>query len=502
MALLTPGFLEPLYPGIMDMINAQDIEHMIPLTLPRDTEPPVGSPIPSSPMAPKRKSTSVAPAMTHAAIRKLVVDSVVVALEAQAATMANADNTNRNTREGETPIARKCSYKEFMSCQPSYFKGNDLKTYVRRFQELAVLCPTMVLNSEKLMEVFIGGLPRSIKRNVTASKPQTLEEAITIVQRLMDQVTKHGSMQGTNDHKRKFNDRRTFTNNKNYHNNYNYTMITTNIRIKGKKPSELMMPPQLKTLCILETFPCANDAPCITHDLVLSSVRLVTRALQKSVLKSIQQCLRKSILAERQERSPRPKRSHGFDVVIGMDWLSKYHAKIICDEKVVHIPIDGETLIIRGAAPVARAPYRLAPSEMQELSDQLQELADRDYDCEIRYHPGMALYVADAFKRKERIKPLRSGHYHFTSRFWQSLQNALGTQLDMSTAYHPETDGQSERIIQTLKDMLRACVIDFVKGWERHLPLVEFSYNNSYHGSIKAAPFEALYGQKCRSPVY
>ncbi|GJX92518.1 putative reverse transcriptase domain-containing protein [Tanacetum coccineum] len=90
---------------------------------------------------------------------------------------------------------------------------------------------------------------------------------------------------------------------------------------------------------------------------------------------------------------------------------------------------------------------------------------------------------------------------HFTSRFWLSLQSALGTQLDMSTAYHPETDGQSERTIQTLEDMLRACVIDFGKGLEKHLPLVEFSHNNSYHASIKAAPFEALYGRKCRSPV-
>ncbi|GKE03704.1 putative reverse transcriptase domain-containing protein, partial [Tanacetum coccineum] len=90
---------------------------------------------------------------------------------------------------------------------------------------------------------------------------------------------------------------------------------------------------------------------------------------------------------------------------------------------------------------------------------------------------------------------------HFTSRFWQSLQSALGTQLYMSTAYHPETDGQSERTIQTLEEMLRACVIDFGKRWERHLPLVEFSYNNSYHASIKAAPFEALYGRKCRSPI-
>nr|GEY06133.1 putative reverse transcriptase domain, ribonuclease H-like domain, aspartic peptidase domain protein [Tanacetum cinerariifolium] len=89
----------------------------------------------------------------------------------------------------------------------------------------------------------------------------------------------------------------------------------------------------------------------------------------------------------------------------------------------------------------------------------------------------------------------------FTSRFWRSLQGVLGTRLDMSTEYHPEMDGQCERTIQTLEDMLRACVIDFEGRWDRHFPLVEFSYNNSYHASIKAAPFEALYGQKCRSPV-
>nr|GEU38959.1 reverse transcriptase domain-containing protein [Tanacetum cinerariifolium] len=89
----------------------------------------------------------------------------------------------------------------------------------------------------------------------------------------------------------------------------------------------------------------------------------------------------------------------------------------------------------------------------------------------------------------------------FTSHLWKSLNKALGTQLDMSTAYHLQTDGQSERTIQTLEDMMRACVIDFGKGWDRHLPLVEFSYNNSYHSSIKDALFESLYGQKCRSPI-
>ncbi|GJW87099.1 putative reverse transcriptase domain-containing protein [Tanacetum coccineum] len=90
---------------------------------------------------------------------------------------------------------------------------------------------------------------------------------------------------------------------------------------------------------------------------------------------------------------------------------------------------------------------------------------------------------------------------HFTSRFWQSMQEALGTRLDMSTAYHPQTDGQSERTIQTLEDMLRACVLDFRGSWDVHLPLVEFSYNNSYHSSVRCAPFEALYGRKCHSPI-
>ncbi|GJW65055.1 putative reverse transcriptase domain-containing protein [Tanacetum coccineum] len=83
----------------------------------------------------------------------------------------------------------------------------------------------------------------------------------------------------------------------------------------------------------------------------------------------------------------------------------------------------------------------------------------------------------------------------------KALHKALGTRLDMSTTYHPQTDDQSERTIQTLEDMLRACVLDFGKSWDRHLPLVEFCYNNNYHTTIKAAPFEALYGRKCQSLV-
>ena len=89
----------------------------------------------------------------------------------------------------------------------------------------------------------------------------------------------------------------------------------------------------------------------------------------------------------------------------------------------------------------------------------------------------------------------------FTSRFWQTLQNAMGSRLTMSSAYHPQTDGQSERTIQSLEDLLRTCVLDHLGTWDEVLPLVEFTYNNSFHASISMAPYEALYGRRCRTPL-
>nr|AAM08795.1 Putative retroelement [Oryza sativa Japonica Group]AAP52970.1 retrotransposon protein, putative, Ty3-gypsy subclass [Oryza sativa Japonica Group] len=90
----------------------------------------------------------------------------------------------------------------------------------------------------------------------------------------------------------------------------------------------------------------------------------------------------------------------------------------------------------------------------------------------------------------------------FTSKFWQKLQEEMGTRLNFSTAYHPQTDGQTERVNQILEDMLRACALDFGGAWDKSLPYAEFSYNNSYQASLQMAPFEALYGRKCRTPLF
>ena len=122
------------------------------------------------------------------------------------------------------------------------------------------------------------------------------------------------------------------------------------------------------------------------------------------------------------------------------------------------------------------------------VEDSLEKLAKLYVDEIVRLHEVPISIVSD---RDPRL----------TSRFWPSLLAALGTRLHFSIAFHPQMDGQSERTIQTLEDMLRACVMEFKGSWDTHLALMEFAYNNSYQASIEMAPFEALYGRKCRTPV-
>ena len=112
------------------------------------------------------------------------------------------------------------------------------------------------------------------------------------------------------------------------------------------------------------------------------------------------------------------------------------------------------------------------------------------------------LYVREIVRlHGEPVSIVSDRDPRFTTHFWKSFQKAMGTRLTMSTAFHPQTDGQSERTIQVLEDMLRACVLDHKGNWEEHFPLVEFTHNNSNQASIQMAPYEALYWSPCRSPL-
>nr|GEU85196.1 zinc finger, CCCH-type [Tanacetum cinerariifolium] len=163
-------------------------------------------------MPPKRTSTSAAPTVTQDAIRQLVANSVTAALKVQATTMASTSNLNRNTRPRETLVAKRGNNKEFISCQPFYFNGTEGAVRLIRWFEQTESVFSHSNCAEENKVTFATG-------TVTASKPQTLEEAINIAQRMMDKIIKRGSIQGTSDHKRKFDDRRNSKNNNNYPNN-------------------------------------------------------------------------------------------------------------------------------------------------------------------------------------------------------------------------------------------------------------------------------------------
>nr|GEW91984.1 reverse transcriptase domain-containing protein [Tanacetum cinerariifolium] len=296
--------------------------------------------------------------------------------------MANADNTNRNLEPREARVARKCSYKEFMSCQPFNFKGSEGAVGLIRWFERTESAFSrsnctkdckmkFATGSEKMIEAFIEGLPRSIKGNVTVSKPQTLEEDINIAQRLMDQVTKHAPVQVTSDHKRKFDDRRTFNNN-------NYRNTTTNNRYNNHQPQQNIRQETFRSYAatLTEISGYTRNRP-LCH-----MTRNCTGSNLLPVTVTCHACGEKGHYAN-QFRKTTNNNAQGRAYML-MDMNAHRDPNVVTvvrefpdvfPKDIPGLPpvrqVEFQIDLIPGAAPVARAPYRLSPSEMQEQSDQL-----------------------------------------------------------------------------------------------------------------------------------
>ncbi|GJZ80507.1 reverse transcriptase domain-containing protein [Tanacetum coccineum] len=369
----------------------------------------------------------------------------------------------------------------------------------------------------------------------------------------MEQVTKHTPMQVSSDNKRKFDDRRTFNNNNNSRSNNNYRNTNTknhynNHQLQQNRRQEAVrayaVTPSGNNSFISISLASKLNSPSITidtfYDIEMADGNLV------SINTVIKGCTL-TLLDQPFEIDLMPIKLGSFDVVIGMDWLSKYHAKILYDQKVVYIPINSETLIIRvmekksdekrledilvvkefsdvfpedlpglpfvrqvefqidlipGATPVARTPYRLAPSEMQESG--YHQLRVRDEDI-----------AKTAFRT-------RYGHYEFQVMPF-CLTNAPAIFMDLMNRKLYAKFSKCDfwiRIVKFLGHLIDSqglhvdpAKIEAVKNWtslttptevRQSLGLAGYSegiLSNGYHASIKAAPFKALYRRKCRSPV-
>nr|GEV76427.1 reverse transcriptase domain-containing protein [Tanacetum cinerariifolium] len=344
------------------------------------------------------------------------------------------------------------------------------------------------LLKQKLYEASILALPEgnddfvvycdaSLQGNVTASKPQTLEEAITITKRLIDQVIKHNFVQGTSDHKRKFDDRRNY----NYQNNRNNNSSNRNNDHHQQQNRRK------------ETVRAYADTLTVNSRHIIDSQGI---HVDPSKIKAIKNWASPTTPTEKNK-----KYIWGEDQEPAFQLLKQK----LCEAPILALPEGNEDFVVYYDASL------------------------QDYDCEICYHPGKANVVADALSRKERIKPLRvralvmTLHPKLPSQILEAQneamkENNVGAEnlQGMDKAFELRPDGTrciKNRSWLPLFGNLRDLIMhesnkskysihpDFGKGWERHLPLVEFSYNNIYHASIKASPFEALYGRKCKSHI-
>nr|GEU48031.1 reverse transcriptase domain-containing protein [Tanacetum cinerariifolium] len=444
-------------------------------------------------MPPKRSSTSKASTMSQAAIRKLVADIIVAALQTQTTTMAEADNSIR-----EIPVAKRGNYKEFISCQPFYFNGTKGVVGLIRW--------CRVCNK-------IGHLTKNY-RNKGPATGSNLQPVSVTCHACGEKGHYQSQCSKTNNNA---NGRTYLLRDKNAHQDPN---VVTGMFLLNHRPARTLLDSGADRSFVSISFSFMLNIPSITLDITYNIKMADGNLISTNTV--IQGCTL-TLLNQPFEIDLMPIKLGSFEVVIGMDWLSKYHAKIICDEKVVHIPIEDKTLIIRRKeklyakfwirtgqflghlidsqglhvdhAKIKAVKNWVSPTTPTEIH-QFLRLSDyyhrfiKDFSkitksLIMTIHSSLPSQILEAQNKELREENVQAENLRGMEKAFeicidgtrciknQSWLPLFGTQRDMSTTYHPETDGQSERTIQTFKDMLRACAIDFGKGWEKHLPLAE-----------------------------
>nr|GEV95163.1 reverse transcriptase domain-containing protein [Tanacetum cinerariifolium] len=453
----------------------------------------------------KMPNTQSGASMTHVEVEELVARRVADEIKAREAAM-NLEplNENADEQEGFVPVARECTLQDFLKCKPHNFSGTEGIVGLTRW-------------FEKMETVF----------NISNCPPKyQVKYAIFILQ--------DSDLTWWNFHKRTIGVDAAYA--------IKWTgLMKLMTEVYCPRNEIQKMDTELWNLTMK-----GNDLTAYTQrlqDAIRIANQLMDKKLQGYAATSAENKRRMEgctlgLLVRPFDIDLMPVELGSFDVIIGIDWLAKYHALIVCDEKVVRILYGDEVLIIRGdnfngerlgAVLMQKENVIIYASRQLKVHEKNYTTHDLELDAVVfalkmwrHYLEGergglcldpkgekqAAMSLSLSYDYKEvvsrhgvSVSIISDCDGRFTLHIWKSLNKALSTRLDMSTAYYPETDGQSERTIQTLEDMLRACVLDFGNGWDRHLPLVKLSYNNSYHTSIKAALFKALYGRKCRSPI-
>ncbi|GJV92337.1 putative reverse transcriptase domain-containing protein [Tanacetum coccineum] len=299
-------------------------------------------------MPPKRASTSEAPAMTQAAIRKLVADSVTAALEAQATTMASASNPNRNTNPTGTPVVKIGNYKEFISCQPFYFNGTERAVSLIRWFEQT----ESVFSHSRCAEENKVTFATEKLSTTTTTTPAATTTTVTPTPTIATIIINYNKTEGKKLEKWHYTNQCRKTNinaqgrayllrDKNAHQDPN---VVTGTFLLNQRLAKVLFDSDAEKSFISISLASKLNSPSIIID-TFYDIEIVDENLV-STNTVIKGCTL-TLLDQPFEIDLMPIKLGSFDVVIDMDWLSKYHAKILCDEKVVHIPINGETLIIR-----------------------------------------------------------------------------------------------------------------------------------------------------------